>query len=340
MSIQRNWYNPFGHLTEKGARRFAKFWRSSFWQRLKDTFIILFGKADLRRHWYWSDTFEYFAPRLLNVGLIDYLSLFLLFAFRKAFKWTYENYQDSHLAAILLIPTAILNIASHILRLTLSFALTLALSPIIYIVHQLFNFFGGHKTKEDVLNIQGEDPASTKISKQMSLKKFLREYHISLEDLDAKIETRYSVKKTVNTLWDYSIGLFSKDTNQKSKGVQQTYLRLSYTHPDKEDCCINPRCIYGLTFLAYIIPCFGMWVAYNKASDITQVASDKLRGPHQDVFNIPLTGKPDSPQFKYLKALFELNVGHILEELAENEQGEELIEHILNDAYTASVALL
>jgi hypothetical protein len=119
-------WNPFSHMYESKSYPYTRFIRSSFRERIKDTFKVFNG--------------DFYGKRM---GLFDYVFPFPRIASYIFYKLNSSNYRDApaidlYLGDILFllwsIPTVILNIP----KLIVTSFLTLLVSPVIVITHFWF----------------------------------------------------------------------------------------------------------------------------------------------------------------------------------------------------------
>ncbi len=179
-----NPFNPFSPVLEDNKLNpHARSLRSSFWQKINDTWRVLVGN--------WSVIVNNEEDRDVEAGLLDYMGLglvricigILLVPASLLFvvAGTQKNMLHA-LAIILAVPAMALWLTEVLIRYPLGLALTIALSPLVLMIHavtQLIHYSIDQAIQHEISELEKNDPEGKKDSYQ-SLYKTLNEPNIHI----------------------------------------------------------------------------------------------------------------------------------------------------------------
>ncbi|KTD17931.1 hypothetical protein [Legionella jordanis] len=166
-------YDPHFPLTELFESRtfpHARTLRTSFLQKLWDTYNAFAGKAPI-------------LSRKPHSGIFDYLTLYAAAGLLFLMLWCFENAHRNFLATVLLLPVALINIPLFIARVAISVVTTIAFSPLIALVHGISRLAAGQSHVE-ALSLVGR----LKNGKEQSLGNYLAKEHMDIEELNVTIK--------------------------------------------------------------------------------------------------------------------------------------------------------
>lgn len=162
-----NHFFPFTELIETPRFPHARTLRTSFLQKLMDTYHVMAGEANLA------------APKP-HVGVFDYLTLFVPAGFLGLYLWCLNNRGERFLANALLIPVFLINTPLLVARSLFGGVTTVLFSPVIAIVHGLSRL-AASQSHADALNLQGQQENDRTI---MSLGNYLAQNNMGIEELN------------------------------------------------------------------------------------------------------------------------------------------------------------
>ncbi len=331
----RYWLNPFAQLAEHKPYAFSRLWRATLWRRVKDTFNVLFGEVNLGPNEGWASNLEYIAPELETVGLVDYLTLFLFQIIGQFYNWCIDNHKKSGFANVMMYPTALLVFVGNIARLALCLALTVVLSPVTYLFHKAFEFFGGESAKEKALSLKGEDKSTSGHPHITTLRDFMDLHDLSFDMVKTKLTVSYptttTVARALTSAYDSVTGTRRRDIAKRGNTVKPTSqtLTLTYTHPKKSGGFFSKENITGMALLTYMMPLLAFWTVPQVTKSAGQALIEETVGTDQDIFEITVNEK-DTAQREALSAFFQLNLADVLAELqTKGHEGESLLDQVI-----------
>jgi hypothetical protein len=186
--------NPFFDIIESRKTPNARTLRTSWWQKMKDTFFVFHGGGA--------------RSTTMHVGLFDYLTLLLSVVLKNWFFWSMENLETNGWAAASVLPAGLLFGLVFVASIVVSSICTLLASPVVTAVHAISHFFFSKTLKEDAMALKGH---STKSSYEHSLSDYLLYNDVGVEELDVK------VKKTTNFIGTpngYQLQFFHPDKDK------------------------------------------------------------------------------------------------------------------------------
>jgi hypothetical protein len=309
MTISWN-LNPFQHLKEHNNHPFARFFRTTLWQKCFDTFVTFIGKQQL-------------SLEIETIGIFDYLSLGLSLLLHQLFLWSYKNYKNDFQALVIFIPCALLNICAWCVKLITSAILTICCLPIILICHKLSLITGGSHLKNKAFDILGNDLSSTNNAlESIKFSDFLTRHERCLHNMEMKLSI---IEPTINNKFVNNISsfsekitsflLFKKSTNMEPKTLQaQSKLTFTYYYPEEKGSLSNFSFFFSSIFLVSIFP----WLAAFSAKSMTTSATERLTkaitGIPKDLFEV-IIDMDNQLQQQQLSAFFKLNVSSVLNDL-------------------------
>lgn len=309
--MAKTWHlNSFRHLKEHSKRPFARFLRTTLWQKCCDTFMAFIGKQ--------QESFE-----IDTVGLFDYLSLGLSLCIHQLFLWSYQNYQNNFRAVIILIPSAAINALAWTVKAICSAILTICCLPIIFICHQISLITGGDHFKKNAFNILGTDQSSKNCaSKPIKLKVFLERHQRSLAELNMELtitapSITSQVVNKVSGIGRQINGLlpFKKDINNNTNSLNaHSKLTFLYYHPETKNFFSTFSFFSSSVFLISMFPWLAAFSAKKMATSATQRVSKAIIGGPKDLFEV-IIDMDNQLQQKQISSIFKLNISEILNEL-------------------------
>lgn len=160
-------YFPFFELQETNLYPHSRTYRSSFFQKLKDSFYVFSGSISQREH----------------PGLFDYLTLFIPYLALKLIGVCITKMNSSPIKAFCLALLFIINLPLVILRYASSAVAALLFSPITGAV-SLFSYLASKKDRQTALTLVGEiNIEGQRRPDQKSFKHYLKKYELDIEDL-------------------------------------------------------------------------------------------------------------------------------------------------------------
>src|SRR5580704_17890270 len=163
---------PLAEIVETKTYPHARTLRTSFLQKLWDTYNAIAGKPPL-------------LASKPHVGIFDYLTLYIPAGLLFLMGWCFENENagKNFLATVLLIPVILINIPLLIARVAFSAAATILFSPITAIVHGISLLVAGQSHTE-ALSLVGQ----LKNGGEQTLGDYLAQSHMDIEELNITIK--------------------------------------------------------------------------------------------------------------------------------------------------------
>lgn len=134
--------NPFSGIIETIKYPFARVLRTSFLNKLGDTYRVIAGSLPM----------DY--PKS-HPGLLDYMTLGVFYGLLLALQLSMDKMEESAFARAVFMPLVLLNIPALALRIISGTLLTLLAAPVVYAVHRLGRILG-RKTIEEFLDEEVE----------------------------------------------------------------------------------------------------------------------------------------------------------------------------------------
>jgi hypothetical protein len=161
---------PLAEIVETQTYPHARTLRTSFVQKLQDTFYAIAGKLPI-------------LARKPHVGIFDYLTLYIPTGLLFLMEWCLEKARGNFLATVLLTPVVLINISLLIARVAFSVVATILFSPITAIVHGISRLVAGQSHAE-ALSLVGQ----LKDGGEQILSDYLTQHHMDIEELNVTIK--------------------------------------------------------------------------------------------------------------------------------------------------------
>lgn len=165
-----DYLSPFAEIIESTTHRHARTLRTSFLQKLWDTFFVLGGRP-------------LYLGFKSHAGIFDCLTLYLPFALLLLSEWCITQNKLNYLAPPLVVIAFIINTPFLIARFLFSMLVGLVTLPIVALVHGV----SAYLAKESTLlafNLMGALSDGT----EQKLEHYLTQHSLSIEELDVTIE--------------------------------------------------------------------------------------------------------------------------------------------------------
>jgi|GEM_PF-3889617 len=193
---------PLAEIAETKTFPHARTLRTSFFQKLKDTYNALAGKLPLP-----------LVNQQPHVGIFDYLTLFIPAGLFFLLIWCLEDEKSNFFAKVLLIPAILINIPFLVARVALSAVATIIFSPIIAIVHGISQLVAG-QSHTKALGLIGQ----LKNGDKQSLGNYLVQNNMDIEELFITIKKSPKETKSAGIgeeacLSSYQLRFWKKNTD-------------------------------------------------------------------------------------------------------------------------------
>lgn len=270
------YFNPFGFIIETNYYLASRIVRTGFWQKLSDTYTVLFGKtpADIYNrlfHKYqYASEFDGTKPKRVikpnRLGILSYASLFLLpLACELAYEWVpalARRFSPKARKIIKYSVRVFLELTIIMPMRIIAMAIAVACIPILYTVNFFTSWYRNHlqtvvkdhlqispmKKVERRFNVYEWKEANQGI--HPLLKNYLAVEHRQFEDLrfDIYAEDRLRLTMDVNagseTREVHALTLSFKDSNNKNRYALAALFKLNPNHITEylEQRNINLQC--------------------------------------------------------------------------------------------------
>ena len=148
-------FNSFYRVIESKKEIHSRVYRRTFWEKISDAFLVIAGNRAWAPFGGRDAVSENDKGNVARPGILDYLMFQLVRMFNQVTLWSWNNLGKDPIAAMLIIPTAILCFAANIVHYAMAAALTLVASPIVAIVHFFSQVLGGSSLKNEAGKLRG-----------------------------------------------------------------------------------------------------------------------------------------------------------------------------------------